>query len=328
MFALLLRRLCFRMLVCFTFFLITVCMVPCSYSYTYYILEDLCASNKTEIRLAEGNNSGLILQAYVNTWSHPELTECSLAVTAKIEDGFAFCIPFTNFSNGCEVGVHTLTFTSDSFVLIFCDKVRRFKPMRFLENCFKVDQPSLNINYSATADGVRPQFRLVINTFRKVVNKTKCHESEFTCGNNEMCIWPGFICDGYNNCLDNSDESLEWFHKPCIDGEKWLWIVILGLLPLVIVSACCICTWNNFKRAHHEAGSQTEGPFLIFCQSLMCTAATSRSIRDVPFQWFCNMCRIRSAHSEHYGSARTPAITIEGERPSIERTSPTPEFTP
>lgn len=37
-------------------------------------------------------------------------------------------------------------------------------------------------------------------------NITQCHSSEFLC-KNQKCVLVGFICNGYNDCGDNSDED-------------------------------------------------------------------------------------------------------------------------
>ena len=34
-----------------------------------------------------------------------------------------------------------------------------------------------------------------------------CAHNDFRCANNERCIWRSFVCDGFDNCGDYSDES-------------------------------------------------------------------------------------------------------------------------
>ena len=61
-----------------------------------------------------------------------------------------------------------------------------------------------------------------------------CQCEEWTCKDNEECIPDEWICDGYTDCDDKSDEQEELCTSICVGGEifvngTYIWSVLFSL---------------------------------------------------------------------------------------------------
>ena len=45
-----------------------------------------------------------------------------------------------------------------------------------------------------------------MSTLLSVSAQRECHSQEFTCSTNKNCVFQAFVCDGEDDCGDNSDE--------------------------------------------------------------------------------------------------------------------------
>ena len=79
-------------------------------------------------------------------------------------------------------------------------------------------------------------FVLILTSYRPSDN---CRESEISCGT-KQCISSTFLCDGHNNCGDNSDEIL------CLVDQQWNHLGVIGtamaaLVVFLLLCYCCRC---------------------------------------------------------------------------------------
>ncbi|XP_038077598.1 tolloid-like protein 1 isoform X2 [Patiria miniata] len=83
-----------------------------------------------------------------------------------------------------------------------------------------------------------------------------CEDSDFHC-DNDRCIDPSLVCDGYDHCGDDSDED-----KGCDgEGKDLTWLVILGIVAgclfLILLGVCTACCFMNSKGTSSAPGSRT-----------------------------------------------------------------------
>ena len=70
-----------------------------------------------------------------------------------------------------------------------------------------------------------------------------CYNTEFTCKSSGRCISNRLICDGYDHCIDDSDECR--LSTPVIIGIS----VGCGVMFLVIIGMIvCCCVWKKKFR--------------------------------------------------------------------------------
>ena len=58
---------------------------------------------------------------------------------------------------------------------------------------------------------------MVLHTLKLIGSPATCHSSAFMCDNGS-CVPGHYICDGYNDCGDNSDEigcGMFYIHDMC-----------------------------------------------------------------------------------------------------------------
>lgn len=72
-----------------------------------------------------------------------------------------------------------------------------------------------------------------------------CPEGLVKCDHTNICIYPGNLCDGYNNCGDNSDEN------PLFCGK-----LHAGLLSLDNVGMLISLYFTGFKTTFHEGKNE------------------------------------------------------------------------
>lgn len=277
------------MLVCFLIvYLATITILQYANCYSYHILDELCENNATDIMLLKGEKSGCFLQSYRKTWKSNK-TDCSLTVTTPPEERLMVCVLFAEFPEGCDNDKDvSLLFTNENEMMSFCGNISRHEVnSSSLRNCYMFSQSELTLSFLPVSKP--PQFRLLLSTYRK----GPCSEKEFTCASENMCIWPGYICDGFRNCYDNSDEPPDGAYANCIFKPKWLWIMFIGILPIVILSVCCIFVYIYLKEKRQLIKNRE---VLALCDTFNCSGIQVSSpnvAARMPYSWFCNECNKR-----------------------------------
>ena len=102
------------------------------------------------------------------------------------------------------------------------------------------------------------EFIIILSPYRK---STNCKESEISCAPNR-CVSSSFLCDGHNNCGDNSDEIL------CLDDNQTSNLAIVGtaMAGLVVVlllcyccrCCCCCCGSKKNRKDYIPFSSETD----------------------------------------------------------------------
>lgn len=233
--------------------------------------------------LSKGERSGCFVQSYKKSWKSNK-TDCSLTVTPPPNGGLMLCVLFAEFPDGCQSNV-SLLFKSNNEVTTFCEHISRHNVTSpSSRNCFKFQSSEITLSYQAASEP--PYFRLVISAYRS----GPCSFSEFNCADGNTCIWPGYICDGFSNCMDNSDEDTKSYSQ-CHFKSKWGWVMFLGVLPIVIFSVCCIFVYI-FYRAERRL-IHVDRQVVSLCDTFPCggSQANSETAADtMPHSWFCQRC--------------------------------------
>lgn len=235
--------------------------------YRFRIYEDSCKKNETVFKInGVREKSGLMIQSYTRTWDS-SIRNCTVSVIVKPQQGIVMCILYVYFTYGCSRNEY-LKFTSDNESIIFCDTYR--KPTNI--TCFMFPQTYVNFSYN-TEQNIPPKFQLMFSSFER----PPCSLDSFACRNHLMCIWTGYICDGFNNCLDNSDEYIAHDTSEC-STHIWIWILFFGILPLIILTCCCIFIGLLTKK---NSGFISRANFYISNGELHSTSSVS-NITQIP----------------------------------------------
>ena len=102
-----------------------------------------------------------------------------------------------------------------------------------------VDTPVI-INISKKPNAPSPVFDIHYT----VIKIDECNNKTFSCKNN-YCIWQDLICDGHNNCGDESDEIKGTNNDECPSAVSLSWdmrsILILLAVILIPISMLALC---------------------------------------------------------------------------------------
>ncbi|XP_022094553.1 cubilin homolog [Acanthaster planci] len=83
-----------------------------------------------------------------------------------------------------------------------------------------------------------------------------CENSDYHCENNR-CIAPSLVCDGYDHCGDNSDED-----QGCVGEKDFTWLIVLGIvagsLLLILLGICTGCCFMNSQATRRAPGSTAD----------------------------------------------------------------------
>jgi hypothetical protein len=83
-----------------------------------------------------------------------------------------------------------------------------------------------------------------------------CEDSDYHCENNH-CIAPSLVCDGFDHCGDNSDEDVG-----CVGDKDYTWLIILGIVCgcvfLILLGICTGCCFMNNQTSRRAPGSTAE----------------------------------------------------------------------
>lgn len=159
--------------------------------------------------------------------------ECSVSV--KAEKGFGITVTVKKVDLRENVDKLTLDI-NDS---LHPEWTGQPKPSRNGERVSYVANRKIKVRFS-TGYSSQPtnykEFILILTPYRM---SDTCKTSEISCGP-KRCILEQFLCDGHNNCGDNSDEIL------CLDGQQTSNLAIVGsamagLVVVLLICYCCRC---------------------------------------------------------------------------------------
>lgn len=250
--------------------------------YVYHMFSNLCKNNASTLMLNDSKESGVLIHSYLRLNRHPiwaaGKNDCQLNVTTQSADGIIVCIIRVIFEKGC-VGNESLNFVSNNQSRMFCESLTEASNN---QSCYKFDDRQLQMTYT-TSNGIPPRFKLAMNTF----TNPPCDNTRFPCGNNRSCIWTGYMCDGINNCYDNTDEEENDNNFHCTYRRKWQWGLLWAGIVVVLLSLFCVLVFV-ISVLLPSPGTPT---FITICDAGKCTnAVSSTSPEEIRREMFCDDC--------------------------------------
>ncbi|KAG8199476.1 hypothetical protein JTE90_009324 [Oedothorax gibbosus] len=180
-------------------------------------------------------------------WYLPNLN-CSISLTT--ESNFHILLTFSNVSlRNSSMDNLTVIFNNDG-----SDAVLAGQQVCSSENCegLKFDSGNFNnvtlkfVSANVTVPKNVTGFQGHYTVFNYVDDSTGACEGKqrFLC-DNKHCIWYGLVCDGHNNCGDNSDES-----KCVIPVKDTVWGIIIIVAAIILIfifvpTFCYLATYGT-----------------------------------------------------------------------------------
>lgn len=155
--------------------------------------------------------------------------------------GIVFSLEYMHLHHNCD---NYIEFNNSRMTNRFCRST--FNKNREIDSLILLDTP-VTLNIMKKSHAHSPIFDLRYT----VIKKHSCDNStSFRCQSGH-CIWDTLVCDGYNNCGDNSDEIDKATKEKCPPAHYEAWdvksilvllcviLIPISMLALCIIIACC-----------------------------------------------------------------------------------------
>ncbi|XP_046550344.1 membrane frizzled-related protein-like [Haliotis rubra] len=111
---------------------------------------------------------------------------------------------------------------------------------------FRTESNSAQIQYMTKSPNTHGKtLSIIITSFNEGING-KCATIEYQCAN-KLCISKDLVCNGFNECSDNSDE-LDCGPDDTPPGENTGLIVGVTFACLIVAGVAAVCLLIRFKR--------------------------------------------------------------------------------
>ncbi|CAG2103626.1 unnamed protein product [Medioppia subpectinata] len=184
---------------------------------------------------SSGNDSVLVITAYL--YEGLKLTEgfeCHVMVTAPRDMGIVTTIKKASFHDN-----DTFYFRSGSNPeKAWSPQTEdyRLKEIVAVPNRGEASNIFLRFKPSTNRSQHNAGFEIAFTAFKE---KGDSCGDDFDCGN-DRCVWSELVCDGYNNCGNEKDES------GCAGVSLWVIILLIGVGILVVMLA--IFVWYRMAQ--------------------------------------------------------------------------------
>ncbi|XP_067139265.1 uncharacterized protein [Centruroides vittatus] len=233
------------MVAIFNFFLITIISLTSDFAICrrLYFIEEECLNGTLRIELkSTGYDSNAVLSASVHGSSTIN-RKCNVLIEPEM--GFGTVVSFEH------VDISTDPLCRNYIQVCGIDEVKDCSRRKFcylqgkLSESFNTGVSVRYFTSKAFVNAHNSGFQLSFTSYRLALHKDCGNEHNFLCDNHH-CVWKGLLCDGRNNCGDNSDEidcPMDWHII-----LKIVLAIFLGIVCILLSVICFVYCFNKKLR--------------------------------------------------------------------------------